>query len=66
MPDTSAEIAKRLGGADMTWDSLNVFGTLSREVAAVAGPALFPRIDMEKELKELEELNEACPAPAGN
>ena len=57
MPDTSAEIAKRLGGADMTWDSLNVFGTLSREVAAVAGPALFPRIDMEKELKELEELN---------
>ena len=63
MPDTSAEIAKRLGGADMTWDSLNVFGTLSREVAAVAGPALFPRIDMEKELKELEELNKPALPP---
>ena len=63
MPDTSAEIAKRLGGADMTWDTLNVFGTLSREVAAVAGPALFPRIDMEKELKELEELNKPALPP---
>ena len=63
MPDTSAEIAKRLGGADMTWDSLNVFGTLSREAAAVAGPALFPRIDMEKELKELEELNKPALPP---
>ena len=63
MPDTSAEIAKRLGGADMTWESLNVFGTLSREAAAVAGPALFPRIDMEKELKELEELNKPALPP---
>ena len=63
MPDTSVEIAKRLGGADMTWDSLNVFGTLSREAATVAGPALFPRIDMEKELKELEELNKPALPP---
>ena len=63
MPDTSAEIAKRLGGADMTWDSLNVFGTLSREAATVAGPALFPRIDMEEELKELEELNKPALPP---
>ena len=63
MPDTSAEIAKRLGGADMTWDSLNVFGTLDREAATVAGPALFPRIDMEKELKELEELNKPALPP---
>ena len=63
MPDTSAEIAKRLGGADMTWDSLNVFGTLSREAATVAGPALFPRIDMEKELKALEELNKPALPP---
>ena len=63
MVSSFAEIAKRLGGADMTWDSLNVFGTLSREVAAVAGPALFPRIDMDKELKELEELNKPALPP---
>ena len=57
MPDTAAEIAKRLGGADMSWDSLNVFGTLESTVATVAGPALFPRIDVEKELAALEALN---------
>ena len=57
MPDTAAEIGKRLGGADMSWDTLNAFGTLDKEVATVAGPALFPRIDMDKELAELEALN---------
>ncbi|MGM9585027.1 MAG: methionine--tRNA ligase, partial [Faecousia sp.] len=56
MPDTAAEIAKRLGGARMDWDSLNQFGVLPADVATVAGPALFPRIDMEKELAVLEEL----------
>ena len=63
MPDTAAEIAKRLGGADLTWDSLNTFGTLNRDVATVAGPALFPRIDMEKELAELEALNKPALPP---
>ena len=57
MPATSEEIAKRLGGARMEWDSLNTFGVLPADVATVAGPALFPRIDMEKELAALEELN---------
>ena len=57
MPATSEEIAKRLGGARMDWDSLNTFGALDAEVATVAGPALFPRIDMEKELAALEELS---------
>ena len=56
MPDTSAEIAKRLGGATMDWDSLNQFGVLSHEAATVAGAPLFPRIDMDKELAALEEL----------
>ncbi|MBQ6720156.1 MAG: methionine--tRNA ligase [Oscillospiraceae bacterium] len=57
MPATAEEIAKRLGGAKMDWDSLNIFGVLPVDVACVAGPALFPRIDMEKELAALEELN---------
>ena len=56
MPDTAAEIAKRLGGAAMDWDSLNRFGVLNPEVATVAGAPLFPRIDMDKELAALEEL----------
>ena len=57
MPGTSEEIAKRLGAPRMDWDSLNTFGVLPSDVATVAGPALFPRIDMEKELTELEALN---------
>ena len=63
MPDTAAEIGKRLGGADLSWDSLNAFGALPREAATVAGPALFPRIDMEKELVELEALNKPALPP---
>ncbi len=69
MPDTSAEIAKRLGDARMDWESLGQYGVLSAEVATVNGPALFPRIDMEKELQALEEMNktqtaeEADPLP---
>ena len=61
IPDTSAEIAKRLGGAPMDWDSLGTWGLLNAEVATVAGPALFPRIDMEKELAALEELSKPAP-----
>ena len=57
MPGTSEEIAKRLGSPRMDWDSLNTFGVLPSDVATAAGPALFPRIDMDKELAELEALN---------
>ena len=63
MPDTAAEIGKRLGGADLSWDSLNAFGALPREAVTVAGPALFPRIDTEKELAELEALNKPAVPP---
>ncbi len=54
MPGTADEIAARLGGARTDWDSLTTFGILPRDVATVAGPAMFPRIDMDKELQELE------------
>ena len=58
MPQTAEEISKRLGGAAMDWDSLAVFGKLPADVATVVGPALFPRIDVEKELAELEKLHQ--------
>ena len=57
MPATTEEIGKRLGGADLSWDTLATFGVLPADIAAVNGPALFPRIDMEKELAALEELS---------
>ena len=57
MPATAEEIAARLGGARIDWDSLNVYGLLPAEAVTVNGAALFPRIDMEKELVALEELS---------
>ena len=63
MPDTAAEIGKRLGGAAMDWDSLAQWGLLDSQVAAVAGAPLFPRIDMEKELAALEALHAPAEEP---
>ena len=57
MPQTAAEIGHRLGNPAMDWDSLGTFGVLPANAATVNGPALFPRIDMDKELAALEELS---------
>mgnify|MGYP004616988613 FL=1 len=70
VPDTAAEIMKRIGAERYDWDSLCAFGGLSREAQVVSGAPLFPRIDAEKELAELEKLTakpkepEADPLPA--
>ena len=69
MPDTAAEIMKRIGAEAFDWDSLCRFGVLSREAQVAAGAPLFPRIDAEKELAALEALTakpqepEADPLP---
>ena len=63
IPATVEEIDRRLGGARVDWDSLNVWGLLPADVATIAGPALFPRIDMEKELAALEELSKPAKPP---
>ena len=56
MPETSAEIAKRIGADRMDWESLCKFGVLAPNTTVSSGDALFPRIDLEKELVALEEL----------
>ena len=58
MPDTCAKIFDQIGAnADLrTWDSAKVWGLLPTDAAVNKGENLFPRIDLEKELKELEEL----------
>ena len=63
MPATAEEINRRLGSPAADWDSLNRYGILPAEVATVAGPVLFPRIDMEKELTALEELSAQAAEP---
>ncbi|MEG1942209.1 MAG: methionine--tRNA ligase [Angelakisella sp.] len=60
MPDSADRILDMLGAGDeeRDWQSTEEFGGLRREASVVKGDNLFPRIDMEKELKELEEMNE--------
>ena len=59
MPETSAEIAKRVGAPETAWDDLCAFGVLPADVAVTLGDALFPRIDLNKELTALEEISAA-------
>lgn len=63
MPQTAEEILRRIGAGNTDWDSLCSFGVLPAEAAVQAGPALFPRIDLEKELAELEKIEKAAAAP---
>ena len=59
MPETCAEIARRVGAPETVWDDLCAFGVLPADVTVSTGDALFPRIDMAKELAALEEISAA-------
>ena len=70
MPQSCGKIFDQLGaGEDLrTWESAGRWGCLPAACTVTRGDNLFPRIDMEKELKELEELEKkpaeaAAPAP---
>ena len=60
MPATSAEIMKRIGADRYDWDSLNQYGLLPSTATVTDGPNLFPRVDMDKALTELEEAEAAA------
>ena len=60
MPQTAETILARLGGAACNWDDMCRFGLLPADVAAAAGEALFPRIDLAKELEELDKAAAAA------
>ena len=56
MPSTPARIFEQLGLQDeslKTWDSLSCFGALPEGIRVHKGDALFPRIDVQKELEAL-------------
>ncbi|PWM65350.1 MAG: methionine--tRNA ligase [Eubacteriales Family XIII. Incertae Sedis bacterium] len=58
MHTTSKEIRKQLGiwYADVVWEDAFVFDMLEGDQVKKGNP-IFPRLDIEKELKELEEMN---------
>ena len=71
MPDACAEIQRQIGasGELCTWDSSGSFGKLPADVQVTRGANLFPRINLEKELAELEShmapaAEEPAPVPA--
>ena len=63
MPETCVKAFDQFGAPEAvrTWESAAEFGALPADVKVVKGDTLFPRIDMEKELEELENLNNPAP-----
>ena len=66
MPDSCAKAFAQIGAApeQTTWDNAAVWGVLPADVTVHKGETLFPRIDMTKELAELEALKAAKKAAA--
>ena len=61
MPESCDKIFVKIGAAagDHTWEKANVWGTLPAEVQVAKGENLFPRVDTEKALAELNAMQEA-------
>ena len=69
MPTTMPEVWKQIGAsdADVTYENAAKFGVLPANVTVHKGEILFPRIDVEKEIDELNEIiraNAPSDAPA--
>ena len=64
LPDTAAKMRDTLGGDDglYTWESAGEWGLLQAGMAVRKLPPIFPRIDADKELAELEAINPAASA----
>ena len=60
MPESCEKAFERIGAdaAVRCWDSAAVWGSLPADVTVKKGDTLFPRIDMAKELAELEKIEE--------
>jgi len=61
MPESCEKIFAQIGASEgcRTWDSAAEWGVLSQQVSVQRGEAIFPRIDVQKELAFLDELQEA-------
>lgn len=68
MPDTPARIYAQLGVQDdalKTWESVQRFGALPAGTVVTKGEALFPRVDVKKELESLAAEKQANAPKAG-
>ncbi len=62
IPDSAAEILRQIGAREeqCTWESAGKWGGLSVQPTVARGENLFPRIDMEKEIDELNAILDAA------
>ena len=56
MPASCEKIFAQIGATETSWESAAAFGALRADVTVQKGDTLFPRIDLKKELEELEKL----------
>ena len=59
LPDTSKKINEQINASNITFESLNDFNGTIVGTKVQKGEALFPRIDVDKKIAELEALREA-------
>lgn len=64
MPQTAVKMREQLGINDKqalcSWESIASYGRLPQGIRVCKGEAIFPRIDIEKELRELDKLMAAA------
>jgi len=60
IPSSSSKINTQLGVADdvITWDSIKEFGNIKPGTSIQKGDVVFPRIDVDKKLEELDKIRE--------
>ena len=65
IPDSCDKAFSQIGADEScrSWDKAGEYGVLPENVTVHKGETLFPRVDMEKTLKELEKLEKAGRAP---
>ena len=56
MPDTTAKIFEQIGAEKTGWEDAGTWGLLPADVTVHKGENLFPRIDLDKELETLKEI----------
>ena len=66
MPSTMPTVWEQIGAdaSAVAYDTVDTFGTLPKNVTVHKGNIIFPRIDVEKEIEELNQLISAAQTPA--
>lgn len=57
LPTTAQKVKEQIGAEDISFDSVKSFGGTKAGVSVAKGEIIFPRIDVEKKLEELDALN---------